>query len=126
MFDFLESDWFNITLEIIFLVLIVYDIRRYFQTRKNEYLINIILTLGFAYWALAPYYRSYIEWDEVQKASLISTCENETNATLCRCVDDAIFKNFSHEEYIALDKNSTEFLEFVADAKKECLDDSWF
>ena len=126
MFDFLDSDWFNITLEIIFLILIVWDIKRYFETRKKEYIVNIVLTIGFAYWALEPYYNSYIEWDEKQKEALISTCKNESNTTLCQCVDDAIFKNFSHQEYITLDKNSSEFKEFLKDAKEECTNPSWF
>ncbi len=126
MFDFLESDWFNITLEIIFLIMVIWDIKRYFVTRKKEYIVNIILTIGFAYWALEPYYKSYIEWNDDQKSSLISTCKNESNTTLCKCIDDAIFKNYSHEEYIKLDKNASEFKEFLKDAKEECLDDGWF
>jgi hypothetical protein len=126
MFDFLDSDWFNITLEIVFLLLISWDIKRYFETKKKEYIINIVLTIGFAIWALYPYYNSYIEWDEVQKQSLLSHCNKEKNATLCSCVDDAIFKNYTHDEYIKLDKNSTEFQEFLKETKKDCSDDGWF
>jgi hypothetical protein len=126
MFDFLDSDWFNITLEIFFLILIGWDIKRYFETKKKEYIINIVLTIGFAFWALYPYYNSYIEWDEEQKKSLLIHCNKEKNASLCTCIDDAIFKHYTHDEYIALDKNATEFIEFLQEAKEECSDDSWF
>ncbi len=126
MFDFLESDWFNISLEIFFLLLIGWDVKKYLQTRKREYLINIALTIGFAIWALWPYYNSYIEWNEEEKKSLLSSCRKEKNATLCNCMDDAIFKNYTHKEYMQIDKNSSEFKEFLQEAKKECLDDSWF
>ena len=126
MFDFLESDWFNITLEIVFLLLISWDVKRYFETKKREYIVNIVLTVGFAIWALWPYYNSYIEWSDEEKKSLLSSCNNETNATLCACMDDAIFKNFTHEEYTKLDKNGSEFKKFLQDAKEDCTDDSWF
>jgi len=38
LFDFLSSDWFNIGLEIFFVLLISYDLKKYFQTRKREYI----------------------------------------------------------------------------------------
>jgi len=126
MFDFLKSDWFNISLEIFFLILILWDVKKYFLTKKKEYLLNIVLTIGFAIWALWPYYNSYIEWSDEEKKSLLSSCKNEQNATLCKCMDDAIFKNYSHKEYMKLDKNGSEFKEFLQDAKEECTDDSWF
>jgi len=126
MFDFLQSDWFNITLEIIFLLLIGWDIKRYLETRKREYILNIVLTIGFAVWALYPYYNSYIEWSDEEKKSLLQHCDQEQNATLCRCIDDAIFKNFTHAEYVAKDKNGSAFLEFLKEAKEECSDESWF
>ena len=59
MFDFYESDWFTITLEVVFLIFIVYDIKRYFETKKREYLLNITLTLGFFIWAFIPFYNKY-------------------------------------------------------------------
>ena len=127
MFDFLESDWFNIGLEVLFLILISYDIKKYFDTRKREYLVNIVLTIGFAIWALYPYYNSYIGWQEEQKKEMLSHCSGDENSTkLCRCLDDATFKEFTYEEYKALDKNGSDYKEFVKDAKEECLDDSWF
>jgi hypothetical protein len=127
VFDFLESDWFNITLEVVFLIWIIFDIRKYLQTRKREYLINIVLTIGFAIWALYPYYNSYVGWQEDQKDEMLSHCRGDENSTkLCRCLDDATFKEFTYEEYKKIDKNATEYKEFLKDAKEECLDDSWF
>ncbi len=126
MFDFLDSDWFNITLEVVFILLISYDVKQYFQTRKREYIINIVLTIGFAIWALYPYYNSYVGWDEEQKKVLLSHCNDTNDTKLCQCLDDVTFKNYTHDEYVALDKNSSEYKEFVADAKEECLDDGWF
>lgn len=126
MFDFLDSDWFNIGLEIIFVILISYDIKKYVQTKKKEYITNIVLTIGFAVWTLYPYYKSYFGWNEKQKTKMISTCQTDANQTLCKCVDEKIFKEYVYEEYIVQDKNSTEFQEFIHDAKKDCSDDSWF
>ena len=127
MFDFLNSDWFNISLEVLFLVLIINDVRKYMQTKKGEYLLNIVLTIGFAIWALYPYYNSYVGWEEKQKEIMISHCKGDENSTkLCKCLDDATFKEYTYEEYKALDKNSTEYKKFLKDAKEDCLDDSWF
>ncbi|WP_297444055.1 hypothetical protein [Sulfurimonas sp.] len=128
MFDFLDSDWFNIGLEVVFIILISYDVKKYFETKKREYIINIVLTIGFAIWALYPYYTSYVGWEESQKEKMISTCDKEdANTTkLCKCIDDALFKGFTHDEYIALDKNGSEYQEFIKEAKEDCLDDSWF
>ncbi len=126
MFDFLSSDWFNIGLEIVFLVLISYDVKKYMATKKREYIINIILTIGFAIWALYPYYNSYVGWDEKQKEEMLSTCKDTNDTKLCACLDDALFKGFVYEEYKKLDKNGTEYKEFLKEAKEDCLDDSWF
>lgn len=127
MFDFLSSDWFNIGLEIVFVILISYDIKKYFETRKREYIINIVLTIGFAIWALYPYYNSYVGWEDGQKQEMLSHCSGDENSTkLCKCLDDTTFKEYTYDEYIKLDKNSSEYKEFVKDAKEDCLDDSWF
>lgn len=126
MFDFLDSDWFNIGLEIVFLILISYDIKRYKETKKKEYIFNIVMTIGFAIWVLYPYYKSYFGWEESQKVHLISTCKDSNDTKLCKCVDEAIFKGYMYEEYIALDKTSSEYKEFIKEAKEECQDDSWF
>ena len=122
MFDFLSSDWFNITLEIVFVILISYDIKKYIQTKKKEYITNIVLTIGFAIWALYPYYNSYIGWEDKQKEKLISTCKDLNDTELCECIDDKIFKGYSFEEYRTLDKNASEYKDFIKEAKEECLD----
>jgi len=123
MFDFLDSDWFNIGLEIIFLVLVTYDIKTYLQTKKREYLTNIILTIGFAIWTLYPYYKSYFCWNEIQKSEILKNCDNN-DTKLCRCIDDTIFKTYSYDEYKKLTKK--EYEEFLKESKEDCLDDSWF
>ena len=114
-------------MQVIFLVFIIWDIKRYMQTKKKEYLVNIIATVGFAIWALAPYYNSYVNWSDEEKKQLNSQCD-KNNSSTCKCVDEAVFKTYSYDEYKNIDKNSTEFLEFLIDAKKECLgvDDGWF
>ena len=126
MFDFLDSDWFNIGLEVVFLILISYDVKKYIETRKREYIINIVLTVGFAFWALYPYYTSYVGWDEEQKKVMISHCSDTNDTNLCRCLDESTFKTYTHDEYVALDKNATEYRQFLQEAKEECLDDGWF
>ncbi|MDQ1244597.1 MAG: hypothetical protein QG565_937, partial [Campylobacterota bacterium] len=68
----------------------------------------------------------YVGWDEKQKVEMISTCKNDNNASLCECVDEKIFKEYSFESYKGLDKNSSDFREFIKDTKEECADDSWF
>ena len=126
MFDFLDSDWFNIGLEIVFLILISYDIKKYFETKKREYIVNIVLTVGFAIWVLYPYYKSYYGWDETQKQEMISICLDANDTDLCKCVDRSIFKEYIYEEYKVLDKNSTDYKEFLKEAREDCSDESWF
>ena len=128
MFDFLDSDWFIITLEVIFVILIAYDIKQYVKTKKKEYITNATLTIAFAIWTLYPMYVKYIGWNDLQKSEISSHCENkDANATkLCECVNDTVFKNYTHAEYKALDKNAKEYKEFTKETKEDCLDDSWF
>jgi hypothetical protein len=126
VFDFLDSDWFIISLEIVFLLFIAYDAKKYFETKKKEYITNIVLTLGFFIWALIPFYNSYMTWSEDKKQELISECKKENNETLCQCLDEKIFKEYSFEDFKSLDKNSSDFNEFIKETKEECLDDSWF
>lgn len=123
MFDFLSSDWFVITLEIIFLILIIFDVKKYMQTQKKEYITNIVLTIGFFIWTAIPFYNSYITWTDLDKAEYIATCHKENNETLCACLSDALFKEY---RLSALDTNSSEYKTFIKEAKEECLDDSWF
>ena len=124
MFDFMDEDWFVITLEIIFLVTIIYDARKYINTKKKEYLTNIVLTLGFAIWTLYPMYISYFKWSQSQKQDLLKVCQKEDNATLCRCIDESLFKEYGFDELQLLDKK--ELQEVKKDAKEDCLDDGWF
>ena len=127
MFDFLESDWFNISLQIVFVIALVYDVKKYRQTKKKEYILNIVLTIGFAIWVLYPYYISYSAWNESQKNEMISHCKGDENSTkLCKCMDDATFKNYTYKEYSNIDKNSSDYTDFLKDAREDCLDDSWF
>jgi len=127
MFDFLDSDWFNISLEILFLILVSWDIKKYIQTKKKEYITNIILTIAFAVWTLYPYYNSYFTWNEEEKKSLLTHCNQEKNTTLCTCIDNAIFKNYTHQQYMLIDKNATEFIDFLQDTTKECKNENtWF
>lgn len=93
---------------------------------QEEYITNIVLTFGFAIWTLYPMYKSYFGWEDSQKQEMLSTCNDDTNVTLCKMLDDAIFKNYTYEEYKVLDKNSTEFKEFIKETKEDVLDDSWF
>ncbi len=126
MFDFLDSDWFVIGLEIVFVILISYDAKKYFETKKREYIFNIVLTLGFAVWTLLPFYTSYFGWQEQQKTEMLQECKDTNNTELCNCVDRSLFKEYTNQEYINIDKNSTTFKEFIKDTQEGCLDDSWF
>lgn len=126
MFDFLDSDWFNIGLQILFVLFISYDVKKYLQTKKKEYILNIVVTIGFAIWALYPYYLSYVDWNDTQKEKLMSECKQGRNATLCKCLNKATFKEYAYEEYSKIDKNATEYKKFLSDAKEDCEDDSWF
>jgi hypothetical protein len=126
VFDFLESDWFNITLQIVFVLLIYYDAKKYLATKDNKYALNVVLTIGFAIWALYPYYNSYVGWDESQKEKMLSNCSDTNDTKLCRCLDEGTFKHYTYEEYTHLDKNASQYRAFLQDAKEECLDDSWF
>lgn len=126
MFDFLSSDWFNMALEVLFLFLMVYDIQHYIETKKREYILNIVLTIVFFLWAAIPFYHSYVTWSDENKKSFESHCLQENNQTLCSCLDDKVFKEFTFEEFTAKDKNSSDYKEFLKESKEECLDDSWF
>ena len=126
MFDFLDSDWFIITLEIVFVTLIAYDIKKYIETKKKEYITNIVLTAGFAVWTLYPFYTSYFGWQDEQKIQMLKTCEDSNDTKLCNCMDETIFKNYTNIEYKSLDKNASEFKEFVKETTEGCNDTGWF
>jgi predicted GIY-YIG superfamily endonuclease len=124
MFDFLDEDWFIITLEVIFLILIIYDIKQYIRTKKKEYITNTVLTLGFAIWTLYPMYISYFGWDDMQKTELLKGCSDDANKTECNCVVDAIFKEYTYKEYTKVDQE--ELKKFKKESYEECSDDGWF
>ena len=126
MFSFLDSDWFNIGLEIVFLVLIIYDAKKYIETKKKEYITNIVLTIGFAIWTLYPYYKSYFGWDNSTKQEMLSSCKDQNNTKLCNCIDETIFKNYTFNEFTSIDKKSQDYKEFIKETKEDCLDDGWF
>lgn len=126
MFDFLDNDWFIITLEIVFLVLIINDARQYIRTKKKEHITSIFLTLGFAIWTLYPMYTSYFGWEDEQKKKMLAICIDTNNSELCNCMDESIFKQYTYNEYNLLDKNTSEYKEFTKETKEDCLDDGWF
>jgi len=124
MFGFLNSDWFNISLEIVFLLFAFYDIKQYMLTKKKEYITNVVLTLVFFIWTAIPYYNSYVTWNQESKDEQQHLCLQEDNATVCECVNDALFKEFTYETYQTMAENEKE--KFFKESKEECLDDSWF
>ncbi|MBN2781858.1 MAG: hypothetical protein JXQ66_01300 [Campylobacterales bacterium] len=124
MFDFMDEDWFIITLEVIFLILIAYDVKQYMQTKKKEYITNIVLTIGFAIWTLYPMYNSYFKWSDEQKSQMLKSCDSDANQTICKCIVDSTFKEFGYDEYQTLDAKKLE--EFKKEAKEDCSDDGWF
>lgn len=126
MFDFLESDWFVIGLEILFVLLISYDVKRYRETKKREYVVNILLTVVFAIWTLYPFYTSYFGWEDEEKRELLSHCGDSKDTKLCSCIDEAMFKTYTFQEYKNLDKNSTQFTEFLQETMEDCNDSGWF
>ncbi len=124
MFDFLDADWFVIGLEIVFLLFIGYDLYKYKKTRKKEYILNIVLAIGFAAWVLYPFYIKYYTWEEKDRESLIQRCLDEHNTTYCSCVDDRIFKEYDLQTFNQLDKkNDKEFLEFIKMSEQECFEE---
>ncbi len=126
MFDFMDSDAFIIGLEILFLSFIAYDAYKYSQTKKREYILNIVMAIGFALWVLLPFYTKYYEWDEAAREGLQRECLQEHNQSYCDCMDNMTYKAYSAQEYALTDKNSSDYQEFIKEAKEECFEDSWF
>jgi len=123
MFDFLDSDWFIIGLEIVFIVLISYDVYKYFKTKKKQYILNIVLTLAFAVWTLYPFYTKYYEWNDADREALMKECLLNGNERYCGCLENMVFKEYDEQMYKQLDENNNiEFLEFMNESKKECLE----
>jgi hypothetical protein len=124
MFDFMDSDGFIIGLEIVFLLFIGYDAWKYAKTKKREYIINIVLAIGFAIWVLYPFYTKYYTWEDKDRESLMQNCLNDHNASYCSCINNNIFKEYELKTFEAIDQNNDkDFLEFIEDVKKGCLED---
>lgn len=128
MFAFYESDWFTLALEVLFLLFIGYDTKRYLETRKREYLLNIALAVIFFVWALVPFYNKYFSWQEHDKTALLSTCEQEHNSTYCGCLDDMIVKEYDVDTYRELEKGrDEELVSFLKECDEECRGEGgWF
>jgi len=127
MFDFMDEDWFIIGLEIVFLTFVAYDAWKYYKTRKREYILNIVLAIGFAIWVLAPFYTKYYDWQDSQRDELRTSCLSENNVTYCKCMDNMIYKAYDYKEYRFINKQKDkDYLEFKKDAEEECFGDSWF
>jgi len=124
MFDFLDTDWFVIGLEIVFLTFIAYDAWKYSKTKKKEYIFNIIIAIGFAIWVLYPFYTKYYMWEEKDREALERECLDEHNSSYCVCMDNMIFKAYDLQSFKLLDKkNDKEYLEFIKESKEECFGD---
>ena len=127
MFDFMDSDWFIIGLEVLFLSFITYDGWKYYKTRKKEYIVNIVLAIGFALWVLVPFYTKYYDWTEAQRAELEKECLVDNNASYCSCMDNMIVKKYDSVRFHKIDRQKDkDYLEFLEESKKECFEDSWF
>ena len=123
MFDFLDSDWFIIGLEVVFVVAISYDVFKYIKTKKRQYIFNIVLTVGFAIWTLYPFYTKYYEWDAKDRESLMQKCLKNSTERYCGCLENMLFKEYDEQTYKSIDKqNDIEYLEFMNEAKAECLE----
>jgi len=123
MFDFLDSDWFIIGLEIVFIVAISYDVFKYVKTKKKQYIINIVLTVGFAIWTLYPFYTKYYEWDAQDREDLMTKCLKQGTERYCGCLENMLFKEYDEHEYKVIDKqNDEDYLTFMNEAKEECLE----
>jgi len=127
MFDFMDSDAFIIGLEIVFLTFVIYDGWKFYKTRKKEYIVNIVMAIGFALWILVPYYTKYYDWSEEQRQMHKTQCLSENNESYCNCMDNLIEQAYTFEAYDKIDKKNDEaYLEFLKESKEECFGDSWF
>jgi hypothetical protein len=123
MFDFMNSDGFIIGLEIVFLLFIGYDAWKYAKTKKREYIINIVLAIGFAIWVLYPFYTKYYTWEEKDREALMQKCSKDHNASYCSCINNNIVKEYELKTFESIDQtNDKDFLEFIEDVKKGCLE----
>jgi hypothetical protein len=119
MFDFFSSDTFTILLEIAFLVFIIYDLKRYFETKKREYMINVVLAFGFFIYAAIPFYNKYYLWSDEARLAQNTQCSQE-EINICQCMNDKLFKAYSFEEYETMELNSDAYKEFLKESQEEC------
>lgn len=120
----MDTDEFIIGLEIVFLLFIAYDAWKYSKTKKREYIINIVLAIGFAIWVLYPFYTKYYTWEETDREALMQSCLSDHNVSYCGCINNNIYKEYALKTYEAIDQNNDkDFLEFIDDVKKGCLED---
>jgi hypothetical protein len=123
MFDFLDSDWFIIGMEIIFITLISYDIYKYVKTKQKQYIFNTVITIGFAIWTLSPFYTKYYQWNDKDREEMIKTCLKGENERYCGCLENMIFKEYDEISYMKIDKEHDKaYVEFMNEAKGECLE----
>lgn len=120
MFDFLDNDIFVIVINIAFLIFIIYDFKKYQETKQKHFLLNIALTIGFAIWVMIPFYNKYITWGDENITKIDLACEH--NVSLHDCLVDAAVKNYSFEDFTKEDKKSKDYLEFIKETSKECQD----
>ena len=124
MFDFMDTDWFIVGLEILFLIFIAYDTWKYIKTKKREYIINIVVAIGFAIWVLYPFYTKYYTWTPEQRDSLMQSCLSDNNTSYCSCIKNNIVKEYDFESFMAIDKKEDkEYLAFMGELEKGCLED---
>lgn len=121
MFDFFDSDAFTIGLEIVFLLFIGYDFRKYLLTRKREYLMNIALAVGFFIWTAIPFYNKYYTWSDTERSALTTLCAKEHDKTLCECLTDTVTKEYAFSAYETAFE-TPEMKAFQETAIKECRD----
>jgi len=126
MFDFMDSDGFIIGLEIVFLTFIAYDGFKFYKTRQRQYIINIVLAIGFALWVLVPFYTKYYDWTPDQREDFKVQCLNDHNASYCKCMDNMVYKAFEYGDYKKMNKEDKEYKIFLKDSFEECFEDSWF
>lgn len=129
MFDFLDNDYFIIVLEIVFAYFIITDTKKYILTKRKEFLIGAVLSLGFFIYALLPFYNKYINWSDAQKERVKVNCTqkfNESNLSknldnFCNCYSDKLFKEYSYDEFNFLNiQSERELIEFQKEITKEC------
>ena len=120
MFDFLDNDIFVMVLNVVFLVFIIYDFKKYQKTKQKLFLLNILITIGFAIWVMIPFYNKYITWDDNKIQNLSQKCHQDKK--LCECQLDKTIKAYSYASYQNEDKNSSDYKDFLLENKEECLD----